>query len=184
MEQAAPEVNEGFDGRRHCGQKGRPMASRPPRVLSLIERRRRMGQRAGIVVFVGIFAGATLIWTIQILTTVWGSAPPSPAGCAAGTASLESAVARARHVYLAQSGDQDERAALASYRGALEPEWSEQKSIEAACRDDEAGRKRLKDVIALRYAEEHAVRYESLGLAPLRRRLKGASESPSHELIR
>jgi hypothetical protein len=39
-------------------------------------------------------------------------------------------------------------------------------------------------VVALRYAEEHAVRYESLGLAPLRRRLKAASESPSHELIR
>jgi hypothetical protein len=39
-------------------------------------------------------------------------------------------------------------------------------------------------VIALRYAEEHAVRYESLGLAPLRRRLQGPAESPPTELIR
>jgi hypothetical protein len=160
------------------------MAPRPPRVLSPLERRRRIGQRAGVVVFAVIFAGSTLLWTIQILTAVWGAAPASPAGCAGGTANLERAVARARAISIAHSGEQDERAALATYRKALEPEWSDQKGIEAACREDRAGRKRLKDVIALRYAEEHAVRYESLGLAPLRRRLKGASDSPSHELIR
>lgn len=159
------------------------MASRPPRVLSPRERRRRIGQRAGVAIFTLIFAGATLIWTIQILTTVWGSAPPSAAGCAGGTANLERAIARARAVWLAHSGAQDERAALTTYRNALKPEWGEQKAVEAACREDEPGRKRLKDVVALRYAEEHAVRYESLGLAPLRRRLKGASESPN-ELIR
>ncbi len=160
------------------------MAANVPRVPSPLERSKRVGRRAGVVVFVAIFAGATLLWTIQILSTVWGTAPASAAGCGAGTASLESAIARARSTYLAQSGAQNERAALASYRNALEPEWSEQKGIEAACREDEAGRKRLKDVIALRYAEEHVVRYESLGLAPLRRRLKAASESPSYELIR
>jgi hypothetical protein len=76
-----------------------------------------------------------------------------------------------------EAGDDDERAALKRYRGALEPEWSERKAVEAACAGDVAGRKRLKDVIALRYAEEHAVRYESLGLAPLRRRLKGTQPS-------
>lgn len=160
------------------------MPPRPSRAPSPLERRRRIGRRAGVAVFAGIFAGATLLWTIQILTAVWGGAPPSAAGCAEGTARLEQAIARARSVWAAHSGDQDERAALATYRNALEPEWNEQKGVEAACRGDEAGRKRLKDVVALRYAEEHAVRYESLGLAPLRRRLKGASESPSHELIR
>ena len=184
MEQAGPEVNEGFDGRGHCGQKGRPMASRPPRVLSSRERAERIGRRAGVAIFATIFAGATALWTFQILTTVWGTAPPSAAGCAGGTARLEQAVARARASFVHSSGEEDERTALGRYRNALLPEWSEQKAVEAACRDDEAGRRRLKDVIALRYAEEHAVRYESLGLAPLRRRLKGASESPSHELIR
>lgn len=123
-------------------------------------------------------AGATLIWTVEILQTVWGTAPPSPAGCAGGTASLERAVERARLAYATQAGGEDERAALARYRGALLPEWDERKAVEAACAGDAAGRKRLKDVIALRYAEEHAVRYESLGLAPLRRRLKGTT--PSH----
>lgn len=160
------------------------MAQRPPRVLTPLERRRRIGQRAGIAIFAAIFSGMTLLWTIQILTTVWGSAPPSPLGCAAGTISLERAIARARSAYASHRGEENERTALSTYRNALDPEWRDSKGVEAACRGDEAGRKRLKDVIALRYAEEHAVRYESLGLAPLRRRLQGASESPSHEPIR
>jgi hypothetical protein len=86
-------------------------------------------------------------------------------------------VERARQAYAASAGDEDERAALSRYRGALEPEWSQRKAVEAACAGDATGRQRLKDVIALRYAEEHAVRYESLDLAPLRRRLKGTQPS-------
>jgi hypothetical protein len=160
------------------------MASSPRNALTPPERRRLLGQRAGILIFTGIFAGATLLWTIQILTAVWGTAPPSPLGCAGGTSILELAVERARLAYAIEAGDEDERAAIARYRKALEPEWQQQKAVEAACKGDEVGRKRLKDVIALRYAEEHAVRYESLGLAPLRRRLKGTSKSPSSELNR
>ena len=160
------------------------MAQQPRRALSPLERRRLMGRRFGIAIFSAIFTGATLLWTIQILTTVWGSAPPAPEGCARGTAKLAQAVDRARNAYAELAGNEDERAALGRYRAALEPEWDERKAVEAACRDDEAGRKRLKDVIALRYAEEHAVRYESLGLAPLRRRLKGTIASPTNELNR
>ena len=137
-----------------------------------------MGRRAGIAIFALIFSGATLMWTIEILSTVWGSAPPSPAGCAVGTASLEQAVERARVVYATQAGDEDERAALSRYRNALEPEWGQEKAVAAACASDKVGLQRLKDVVALRYAEEHAVRYESLGLAPLRRRLKGTAPAP------
>jgi hypothetical protein len=160
------------------------MVSPTRRELSKLERNRLIGRRAGIAIFTAIFAGATLLWTIQILTTVWGSAPPSPAGCAGGTANLERAVERARETHARNAGDEDERAALSRYRSALEPEWEQRKAVEAACENDEAGKKRLKDVIALRYAEEHAVRYESLGLAPLRRRLKGTDTSSSNELNR
>jgi hypothetical protein len=178
MEEAAPEVNEGFDGGPSFRHKASLMASSPRPAPTPLARRRLMGRRAGIAIFTLIFAGATLLWTVQILTAVWGGAPPSPAGCAAGTASLEQAVARARLAYATGSGDEDERTALSRYRAALEPEWDQRKAIEAACAGDQAGRRRLKDVIALRYAEEHAVRYESLGLAPLRRRLKGATSLP------
>ena len=160
------------------------MARQPRKALSPLEQSRLRGRRIGIAIFSAIFSGATLLWTIQILTAVWGGAPPSPAGCAGGTASLEQAVERARLAYLKLAGDEDERAALTRYRNALDPEWIERKAVEAACQGDPAGKKRLKDVIALRYAEEHAVRYESLGLAPLRRRLKGTSASFSNELNR
>ncbi len=154
------------------------MASTSRSPLTPYERRRLTGRRAGIALFFALVSSATVIWTYEILSTVWGSAPPSPAGCAAGTAQLERAVERARVAYATGSGDEDERAALARYRGALEPEWAERKAVEAACQQDSAGRKRLQDVVALRYAEEHAVRYESLGLAPLRRRVKGPPPSP------
>lgn len=155
------------------------MPASPRPVLTPAERIRLTGRRIGIAVFAALVSGATLLWTIQILSDVWGSAPPSPTGCTAGTRKLEEAVERARLAYATGASDEDERTALARYRGALEPEWSERKAIEAACQEDSAGGKRLKDVIALRYAEEHAVRYESLGLAPLRRKLKGTfSSSP------
>ncbi len=159
------------------------MARQPRNALSPLERSRLKGRRIGIAIFTAIFSGATLVWTVQILTAVWGSAPPSPAGCADGTANLERAIERARVAYANLAGNEDERAALSRYRSALEPEWTERKAVEAACQSDLAGKKRLKDVIALRYAEEHAVRYESLGLAPLRRRLKGTA-SLSNELNR
>jgi hypothetical protein len=160
------------------------MAAAGRRPLSQLERNRLLGRRAGVAIFTTIFAGATLLWTIQILTTVWGTAPPSPEGCAGGTASLERAVDRARKAHAAVAVDDDERAALSRYRSALLPEWEQRKAVEAACETDEAGKMRLKDVIALRYAEEHAVRYESLGLAPLRRRLKGTEQSSTNELTR
>jgi hypothetical protein len=160
------------------------MASGPRPALTALERRRLTGRRVGIAIFTTFFAGCTLLWTIQILTEVWGTAPASPLGCARGTAGLQLAVERARQAYALGAGERDERAALALYREALEPEWRDRKGVEAACQGDEAGRKRLNDVIALRYAEEHAVRYESLGLAPLRRRLKGTSTSPTNELNR
>jgi len=173
-----------FDGESGYGHKAPWMAPPPRRALSPLERRRLVGRRVGIAIFSVIFAGATLMWTIQILTTVWGSAPPSPEGCVRGTAHLEQAVDRARKAYADLAGDEDERTALARYRLALNPEWEQRKAVEAACRDDAAGRKHLKDVIALRYAEEHAVRYESLGLAPLRRRIRGTMAAPTNELNR
>jgi hypothetical protein len=157
------------------------MASSSPRPLSALERRRRLGRRVGIAIFTAIFSGATLLWTIQILTTVWGTAPPSPQGCSDGTASLQQALARARAAYQAGSGTEDERAALARFRTALMPEWAEEKAVKAACLSEEAGRERLKDVIALRYAEEHAVRYEATALARDRKRardLERELESP------
>jgi len=131
----------------------------------------RLGRRVGIAVFGLIVGGATAIWTIQILSAVF--APPVLAvakECHGGTRDLLTAVRRASLAAAAETGD--ERAALASFRAALEPEWSRRASLDSLCRTDPKSLAALTEIDALRYAEEHAVRYEAVGLAPQRRRVQ------------
>jgi len=131
----------------------------------------RLGRRIGIAVFALIIGGATAIWSIQILYAVF--APPVLAvakDCHSGSRDLLSAVRRASLAAAAESGD--ERAALGRFRAALEPEWSRRASLDSLCRADPKARAALAEIDALRYAEEHAVRYEAVGLAPQRRRVQ------------
>jgi hypothetical protein len=131
----------------------------------------RLGRRIGIAVFALIVGGATAIWTIQILYAVF--APPVLAvakECNSGSRDLLTAVRRASLAAAAESGD--ERAALARFRAALEPEWSRRASLDSLCREDPKAKAALAEIDALRYAEEHAVRYEAVGLAPQRRRVQ------------
>jgi hypothetical protein len=63
-----------------------------------------------------------------------------------------------------------ERAALVQFRTALEPEWKSREAVGQACRGDSTAERALSELDALRYAEEHAVRYEAVALANQRRR--------------
>jgi len=131
----------------------------------------RLGRRIGIAVFGLIVGGATANWTIQILYAVF--APPVFAvakECRGGTIDLLTAVRRASLAAAAESGD--ERAALGRFRAALEPEWSRRASLDSVCAKDHQAQAALAEIDALRYAEEHAVRYEAVGLAPQRRRVQ------------
>lgn len=152
----------------------RPMASAKPS-LSPGE---RLGRRIGIAVFGLIIGGATAVWSIQILFAVF--APPVLAvakECRGGSQDLLLAVRRASLAAAAESGD--ERAALARFRAALEPEWSRRASLDELCRTDPKAKAVLAEIDALRYAEEHAVRYEAVGLAPQRRRVQALYQSES-----
>ena len=138
----------------------------------------RTGRRIGIAVFALIVTTATASWTIQILYAVF--APPIltvAKECQSGTRDLLLAVRRARTA--AASGSGDERAALGRFRSALEPEWSTRTSLESICSADPKARVALTEIDALRYAEEHAVRYEAVGLAPQRRRVQALYEFES-----
>jgi len=131
----------------------------------------RLGRRIGIAVFGLIVGGATANWSVQILYAVF--APPVLAvakECRGGTRDLLTAVRRASLAAAAESGD--ERAALGRFRAALEPEWSSRASLDAMCAKDRQAQAALAEIDALRYAEEHAVRYEAVGLAPQRRRVQ------------
>ena len=129
----------------------------------------RIGRRAGIIAFAIPVAGLTALWSFQILRVVF--AAPSDQGvtdCHAGVFGLERAVRRARDA--AASEPNGERAALSRFRTALAPEWDLREGVEAACANDAPGLAALKEIDALRYAEEHAVRYEAGAVAAQRRR--------------
>jgi len=150
----------------------RRMPSENPRIARL----RRTGRRVGIAIFGVIVVGCTAIWTTQILKAVF--APPHltvAAECKGGARGLLIAVRRARMAAASESGD--ERAALSRFRAALEPEWDSRASLESVCGLDPKMRAALAEIDALRYAEEHAVRYEAVGLAPQRRRVQALYET-------
>jgi len=131
---------------------------------------RRRGRRLGIAVFGVIVAGITLLWSAQIIAQVWWPPPgPKVTNCREGVRHLLGALRRARAA--AAQEPNGERAALARFRQALDPEWRTQEALAPLCRSDAEAARALTQLTALRYAEEHAVRYEAVALAEQRRRV-------------
>jgi len=128
----------------------------------------KLGRRAGIIAFAIPVAGITAVWSLQILSTVFASGGEPSIGCREGLFQLAGAIQRARE---AAAGEPNgERAALARFRAALNPEWNHRDGLERACGADPQTRLTLREIDALRYAEEHAVRYEAGAVAAQRRR--------------
>jgi len=129
-------------------------------------RARRLGRRAGIVVFAVLVALPTALWSSQIIRVVWapddGPAPPS---CREGLKRLLTAVERARQEGL--RSEAGELRSVARFRAALEPEWASRGAMTQLCGSPDES-KMLKTVDGLRYAEEHAVRYEATALSEQR----------------
>jgi hypothetical protein len=129
------------------------------------------GRKIGTVAF-GIAVGTfTAVCAAQIMTQVWGTPRDTSAApdCYEGLDGLIRAVRRARRAAGAEPAG--ERAALARFREQLQPEWAYRAGLGRSCRDDPEALRALRDVDRLRYAEEHAVRYESVDLARRRRRV-------------
>jgi hypothetical protein len=132
---------------------------------------RRRGRRVGIVLFRTIVSGITAIWALQIIDQVWFEKPnPSDIGCQDGMRSLVDSVRRARRAAAAETGG--ERQALARFRGELADAWQLRAAIGQACSSDPEATRTLGEIDRLSYAEEHAVRYESVDLAGRRRRVQ------------
>jgi hypothetical protein len=136
-------------------------------------RARRLGRRAGIVVFALIVAIPTAVWSIQIMLAVWSpEVSATVASCRAGLSGLLGAVERARGAAEREAGG--ERRATERFRSSLLPEWDARAGLESVCSGpEEAGM--LKAIDALRYAEEHAVRYEATALSEQRARGRALS---------
>jgi hypothetical protein len=141
---------------------------------SRLARARRTGRRAGIAIFGAIMVTFTAVLTLQILRAVFSPDIVAVATkCRPGLRGLVVAVRRARLAAASESGD--ERAALGRFRSALRPEWDSRASLDEVCASDHQARAALAEIDALRYAEEHAVRYEAVGLAPQRRKVQALS---------
>lgn len=134
-----------------------------------LERLSRRGRRLGIVVFALIVSVFTVICSLQILQQVWAPAiVPSAQPCRTALRGLVEAVERARDEAALET--RGERAAVQRFRRALEPEWAGRAALDVECTRDPQLARGLKLIDWLRYAEEHAVRYEAVDVAHLRRR--------------
>ena len=122
-------------------------------------------------VYYGLAALIIVASTLQIIRQVFFlPVKPSPyASCHEGLLALAKAVDRARE---AAPGTDGEDAAVARFRGGLEPEWGFRDGIAAACHGSTKDVRALDAIERLRYAEEHAARREAGDLAPLRRRVR------------
>ena len=131
----------------------------------------RRGRRAGTALYAVVVGGFTVVCAAQIIFQVWGprDGPPAPVDCRTGVKRLVLAVRRARQAGEAETGG--ERAAVTRFREALRPEWDWRPALGRACQGDRKALRALGATDRLRYAEEHAVRYESVDLARRRRRV-------------
>jgi hypothetical protein len=143
-----------------------------------------LGRTLGIAVFAFLMAGFTVVCSVQICLQVWAPRiEPAPFDCSAGTLALAEAVDTAR---LAAADEADEQAALAKFRGALEPIWKYRPALGRSCASSPGALRHLRAIDRLRYAEEHAVRYAAVDLAERRnevnRLVPALRSSPGHAL--
>jgi acyl-CoA synthetase (NDP forming) len=140
----------------------------------------RLGRRVGIALFAVFVSVPTIVWSLQIMNVVWSpSREPEPSSCKSGQIGLLRAVERGRAA-AAGLAESSERESLARFRSALAPEWDSRPNLDDLCRAPRE-RKILREIDSLRYAEEHAVRYEATALARDRKRardLERELESP------
>ena len=134
-----------------------------------LEPARRRGRRVALVLFGAAVVGITLSWTVQIIRQVWF--PPTSAetvACRPGVLALITALRRARLAADAETGVGD-RVAVTRFRAALRPEWDQRADLGRSCAGDSTAEHALHEIDRLRYAEEHATRYEAVELTRRRR---------------
>ncbi len=143
---------------------------------SALERAQRRGRRYGIALFAAIMSTFIVVSGSQVMYQGFASAASeSPRDCQTGISDLLLALRRARAAAAAEP--LGERASLARFRQALQPEWRRRGKLTDVCGTDNWALEALTAIDRLRYAEEHAVRYESVDLAPSRRHVLAIEQS-------
>jgi hypothetical protein len=129
---------------------------------------RRRGRTLGAAAIGALLTAFTAICSVEIIEQAWTPTPlPATTDCRTGVSGLIAAVRRARTA--AAEGAGSERDALSRFRQALEPEWGSRTALGDLCGNDSDAKGALETVDRLRYAEEHALRYEALDVAKRRK---------------
>jgi hypothetical protein len=140
----------------------------------------RLGRRIGIAAFAALMSLFVIVCSSQILYQGFHSAKVDTAvGCRGAIQQLIGEIRNARAAAAVEV--QGERAAMTRFRSALSLEKTTQKSIEHKCQADSWGKRALEAVDEWRWAEENAVRYESVDLAPSRRRIQAIEIQLGHQ---
>jgi hypothetical protein len=125
----------------------------------------RRGRQIGLIAFGLLVSAFTGVCTVQIIQQVFfprGVAGGWPHECFPSVVELHRTVAAARRNLLL-TGD-DEFAAVAAFRKALQPGWAHRSDLDAVCLSV-ADKSLLALVDDFRYAQEHFVRLEAARLA-------------------
>jgi len=105
------------------------------------------------------------------MRAVWAPPPgTAPKSCPAGVASLLDSLDRAKAAV--NQASQGERESLQQFRQALLPEWASRGAVGEICRGRRDSEVLLREIDGLRYAEEHAIRYEASALAGQRLKVR------------
>lgn len=129
----------------------------------------RVGQRVSLGLYIGLVTAFTLICSLQVILQAWATpAIGLPVNCPQKAESLLQGLRRAREA--ARKGDSEQHS-LELFRTALGPDWDAKNSIANACANNAPSSRLIREIDQLRYAEEHAVRYEARELTQRRQRV-------------
>lgn len=118
------------------------------------------------MVFAALVSAFTIVCSVQICIQVWApKIVPHETDCVAGTVLLVDSIDAARTAAAAAVGELE---ALSKFRETVAPAWALRPALGLKCKRDPGAIERLRAVDRLRYAEEHAVRYEAADLAARR----------------
>lgn len=127
--------------------------------ISAVERR---GRNWGGLIFLVLITVPTLTWASQVIRQAFDAPNADGLDCETGLTELLAGLDRAR-ASATPAPNEDE--ALAAFRASLGPAWASPRRVRAACQGNPSRLAEFGKIERLRYAEEHAVRYETRGLS-------------------
>jgi hypothetical protein len=122
----------------------------------------RRARSVGALVFALLVSIPTLVWATEVIVQAFSSPDPHGLDCRAGLSELITALDSAQK---SASPHANELEALAAFRASLGTVWEDPRVVRAACADNPELSSFYGRIERLRYAEEHAVRYATRGLA-------------------